>query len=222
MSGYPEPEVKKYVDYYLEMINDRMDEGAPEEEAVAAVGSVDEIEGKIRSELNETDHSIVVVNGAGSANGTDTVNESGAVNAGNMEEGKKGNTHFWDKMEGWQIALMIVLGLPLLCVAAALTISAGATVFSLFISVFAVLIAFFVVSVSLGIVGAALIAGGIIVMVQGQAGSGLVLMGCGFLLIGLSILMFWGTKTLFRLMIRLIKKIIELIKGCFKKGRVQS
>ena len=36
----------------------------------------DEIEGKIRSELNETDHSIVVVNGAGSANGTDTVNES--------------------------------------------------------------------------------------------------------------------------------------------------
>lgn len=42
LSGFSEEEIQASVDYYSEMIDERMDEGMPEEEAVAAVGPVDD------------------------------------------------------------------------------------------------------------------------------------------------------------------------------------
>ena len=43
LSGLPKEEVQERLRFYSEMIDDRMEEGIPEEEAVAAVGKVDEI-----------------------------------------------------------------------------------------------------------------------------------------------------------------------------------
>ena len=42
MEGLPEEEVSKSIDYYSEMIDDRIEDGMPEEEAVEAVGTVDD------------------------------------------------------------------------------------------------------------------------------------------------------------------------------------
>jgi len=39
----PEEDTKRSVDYYAEMIDDRMEDGLSEEEAVAAIGSVDDV-----------------------------------------------------------------------------------------------------------------------------------------------------------------------------------
>ena len=43
LRALPEEDAKSSVDYYAEMIDDRMEDGLSEEEAVAAIGSVDEI-----------------------------------------------------------------------------------------------------------------------------------------------------------------------------------
>ncbi len=47
----PEAETDKSVEFYLELIDDRMEEGADEAEAVAALGSLDEITANIVAEL---------------------------------------------------------------------------------------------------------------------------------------------------------------------------
>jgi len=51
LSALPEQERQATIDYYAEMIDDRIEDGLGEEEAVAAVGDVDEI---IRQVLMET------------------------------------------------------------------------------------------------------------------------------------------------------------------------
>lgn len=43
LKGLPDEDRKKSLEYYFEIIDDRMDEGLSEEEAVAACGNVDEI-----------------------------------------------------------------------------------------------------------------------------------------------------------------------------------
>ena len=49
--GLSQEDIKKSVDFYTEMIDDRIEDGMPEEEAVAALGSVDEIRSKILEEI---------------------------------------------------------------------------------------------------------------------------------------------------------------------------
>ena len=50
LSGLPKNDVEERLSFYAEMIEDRMEEGLSEEEAVAAVGSVDEIASQIIAE----------------------------------------------------------------------------------------------------------------------------------------------------------------------------
>ena len=51
LSGLPQEEIRERLTFYREMIDDRMEEGLSEEEAVAAVGSVEEI---VAQAVNET------------------------------------------------------------------------------------------------------------------------------------------------------------------------
>ena len=51
LTGLSEEDIKKSVDFYTEMIDDRIEDGMPEEEAVAAVGSIDEIRSNILQEI---------------------------------------------------------------------------------------------------------------------------------------------------------------------------
>lgn len=51
LCGLPEEEIESSVEYYSEMIDDRIGEGMSEEEAVAAVGSVDEATSCILKEV---------------------------------------------------------------------------------------------------------------------------------------------------------------------------
>lgn len=52
LSGLPEEDFNKSIDYYTEMIDDRMEDGMSEEEAVACLGSMDEIITQILSEVS--------------------------------------------------------------------------------------------------------------------------------------------------------------------------
>ena len=51
LSGLPKDDIKKSAEFYIEMIDDRMDEGMSEAEAVAAIGSVDTIAEEILGEI---------------------------------------------------------------------------------------------------------------------------------------------------------------------------
>ena len=81
----PEGDIRNSLDYYSEMIDDRMEEGLSEEEAVSAVGDLDEIVSQI---LSETPRPPQVVKPA--------------------EKQKKAK----DDTKGWMI-LLLVLGAPL-------------------------------------------------------------------------------------------------------------
>ena len=50
LQGLPQDDLDNRINFYEEMINDRMDEGKSEEEAVAEIGSVDEVVTQIASE----------------------------------------------------------------------------------------------------------------------------------------------------------------------------
>lgn len=52
LSGLPKEDVEKSVDYYSEMIDDRIEEGLTEEEATAAVGSIENIVSQILMEIS--------------------------------------------------------------------------------------------------------------------------------------------------------------------------
>ncbi len=51
LSPLPRNEVEERLRFYTEMIEDRMEDGVPEEEAVAAVGPIDEIAAQIASDI---------------------------------------------------------------------------------------------------------------------------------------------------------------------------
>ena len=50
LAGLPEEDIARSVDYYSEMIDDRVEEGLSEEEAVRAMGSVEEVAAQILTE----------------------------------------------------------------------------------------------------------------------------------------------------------------------------
>lgn len=52
LSGLPEEDIRQSIDYYSEIVDDRIEEGLPEEEAVAALGSMEEIVSQILSETS--------------------------------------------------------------------------------------------------------------------------------------------------------------------------
>ena len=52
LSALPSEDVKKILDYYSEAIDDRMEEGISEEEAVKAIGSVDKIADEILKDIS--------------------------------------------------------------------------------------------------------------------------------------------------------------------------
>lgn len=51
LRGLPQEDAERSLEFYEEMVNDRMEEGASEEEAVAALGSVEEITAQVLSEI---------------------------------------------------------------------------------------------------------------------------------------------------------------------------
>ena len=51
LNGYSPEEVDRSIAFYSEMIDDRIEDGADEEEAVASIGSIEEIVNQIKLEL---------------------------------------------------------------------------------------------------------------------------------------------------------------------------
>ena len=103
----PEADIRNSLEYYSEMIDDRMEDGLSEEEAVAAIGDLDEIVSQI---LSETPRPPQVV--------------KPEENQGQKKTQKQDNTKNW-------MIILLILGSPLWI---PLITSAVATVFSIYVS----------------------------------------------------------------------------------------
>jgi len=171
----PKEDAQRSVDYYAEMIDDRMDEGLTEEEAVAAIGEVDEI---VKGILAETPHAPVVVT--------------------EVPKKRRG-------LRTWEIVLLVLgapLWIPLLVAVFAVVLSVVVALWSVVISLYATSFALAVSAIGLLIGAGSLffirrIAEGAVTL-----GGSLVCAGCAILMFMLSNLaakgMAWLSKQIFQ------------------------
>ena len=113
-------DIQRSLDYYCEMIDDRMEDGLSEEEAVAAVGDLDEI---VRQILTETPRPPATVN----------------------KEPQQGQTKQQRRLEPWMIVLL-VLGAPLWI---SLVAGVGSGALGIYVSLWSVVIALYATAFAL-------------------------------------------------------------------------
>ncbi len=179
----PREDIERYVDYYSEMIDDRIDDGMSEEDAVAEIGSAEDVAAKILGEpapktLKE---------------------ETPKEKAPKRERGSS------------PLAItLIILGFP---VWFPLVISAIAVLISLIAVLFSLVISVWAVETSLwGCAIGCLISGGVS-FICGRVPTGLMLCGIAVFSAGLSVFMFYACKAATKGSARLTAKIFLTIKN---------
>ena len=188
-------ERREQIDFYSEMISDRMEEGLDESDAVLAVGSVEEVAAQIKQEMARIN----------------------AIKDISADEGENKKFNSKSKMKPWVIVL-IVLGAPIWL---SLLVSLLSSVFSLYTVLWSVVIALWSVFGSLAGVGFGGIVSGVFVMFRNPF-SGLVLLGAGLASLGLSIFMFLGCLKVNKGMIWLTKLPYVVIKNKLKRRRAEN
>lgn len=156
--GLLESEIKRSTEYYLEMIDDRIEDGMTEEEAVSAIGDIEKIAKDI---LFDAPLGVLV-----------------------KSKIKKEKSR--SKQNGLLIALLIILcfpvWFPLLAILFSAVIGIYAVIFTLIIAAFAVVVALLVAGVALipiGILAGSLTTAGALATI----GTGLLLIGISLLLV---------------------------------------
>ena len=183
------PGMDQMVDFYAEMIDDRMEDGMTEEEAVASMENIDSIVSQARADRPITD-----------------------LVTARMKE-----SHEAAKKEGHGTRWMVlaIIGFP---VWFPLLVAFFAVLLAVYVSLWAVVIALYAVEFALGIGAAALFVGGFGVLfgwipfVTFMAGWGIALMAAGLFL-----LLWKPISRLAGLLIRVIKATFRKIKGIFVK-----
>lgn len=189
LSGLSQDEIEERLTFYSEMIDDRMEEGISEEEAVAEIGPADEIAAQISSDIPP-------------AEPVPDIPPAEPV----KEEIKSKRT-----LKAWEI-VFLVLGAPIWL---SLLIAAVAVVCSLYCALWSVVIALWAVDVSL--IGSFLgcMVSGTVAALHGSGLAGAVAIGAGFICAGLSILLFFGCRGATKGIAFLTKKIASGIGNLF-------
>ena len=187
--------VSSSVQYYTEMIDDRIEDGLTEEEAINAIGSPEETAERIRSEAPEFDS-----NSSSESDFEPIQNNAPTTEAETItdKKSKKGLT-----VLAW---ILILVGI----------ISA---VFSFFCALWAVVISAWAVSCGLIGIGVYFIVYSIIAFITAGAGTGLFCLGAGVLLTGISLFGIIGSKYLSKGVLYITKLIPCSIVKLFKERR---
>ena len=188
LNSIPEYDRRKTIQYYSEMIDDRIEEGFSEEDAVGQMGSVYELAAQIKADYGEAE----------------SIKERSSAS---FESNSK------KSVNGWVIFLLI-LGFPLWF---SLLVAALVVFVSFLVTLWSVIIAFWSVFVSFVVGSFSGITVGVILNLLGNIVPGTAMIGSGLILAGLSILAFFGCKASTNGAVFLTKKIAVLIKNCFVK-----
>ena len=210
LSALPSEDVGRALDYFSEMIDDRMENGLTEEEAVAAIGSVDDAVAKIAVELpkmesrQSTDDpkpdSAAAPEEAYYRTDTAAPSEPSGTGSSGYSSGTGYSSYGYSNegtarkksggMTGGKVALLILtfpLWFPLL-------ITCGALVFSFFVVVWSLVFALFVVGISFIACTLGGVIGALLFIIHGRIALALVYLGAGLILGGLGLLIFLFSK----------------------------
>ncbi len=187
LQGIPERELKSSIDFYVEMIDDRVEDGLSEEDAVAALGSIKDITDRI---LEETPMVKIV-------------------------KEKVKNAKPKRALRTWEIVLLAV-GSPiwfpiLLC----LGIVAVVLVLVLYLVYWVIILTFYVLDLAIALTGVAGIAFGLVAIFRLGPAQGFFFIGAGLFLCGFGVLFFLLCNLIAKGMIHLSKNIGRGIKYLF-------
>lgn len=177
LSHLSKSELDERINFYSEMIDDRIESGLSEKEAVKAIGSADMIARQIAEELKQGNKNY------------------------EYSKSKKGNAK--KGMSPWVIALLII-GSPIWL---SILIAVAAVILSLFIAVWSVIISLWAVFGSLVGAGAGIAIAGIYLLINVKAVTGIAFICAGIACLGLSILFFFACKALTSAAVILTKKL---------------
>ena len=177
--------IDNVLDYYNEMLEDRMEDGMTEEEAVASMESIESIIATLKADkpLSEV--------------------VKGRIKESKNKADKKGHTGLW-------IALAII-GSPIWL---ALLLAGVVILFALFVTVWSLIIAFFATTIALGAAAVACLIGAPVLLITGLAPgvAALALFGAALFLAGLSIFLWSPVVAFAKFAVRMLKKAVLAIK----------
>ena len=186
LAGIPEADRRMTLDYYNEIIDDRIESGFSEEEAVKALGSLDSIVSQV-------------------------VFDMPAKRLAKEQAEKEKKEKVRRSPQGWEI-LLLILGAPLWI---SLLITVFAIILSVLIVIGAVVVSLYAIDFAVAISGLALILAGIILFITGHPIPAWFSFGVGLILVGVSILTFLAfglvAKGLFyvsKMMLRGIRRVL--------------
>lgn len=195
LSALPQEDIEERLTFYSEIIEDRVEEGISEEDAVAQIGDIEEIAAQILAEHTAEPPP---------CSGEKVTVEEFPV-AG---EQKPKRTH-----KTWEIVLL-ALGSPIWI---SLLIAVLAVAFSLVVSLWAVVVSLWAVFVSLVACAAALPIAAVYFICIGYTLSGLAVIGTSLVCAGLAIFFFYGCKLITKGMALLTKLAAISLKKCFRR-----
>lgn len=189
--GLTQTEIEERLLFYSEMIDDRMEEGISEEDAVREIGDVREIAEQIRAEAVPS-------------------RTEGGKEAKETKAEKEAKTR--RRRLGAGEILLLVLGFP---VWFPLLLAAAIVLLAVFIVLFAVVITLFAVDLALAAVLIGGVAGGTVLLILWNVPLGLTLFGAGLLCGGLAILLFFGSLAATKGILYLVKVTVRGVGNLF-------
>ena len=188
LAGLPSEDAEERLTFYGEMIDDRVEEGLSEEDAVAGIGSPGAVALRILAEARSDE----------AAADPSAPREEPAPEAAPAPKAEKRR-----RSPGVLEIVLLVLGFPLWF---PLLIAAFAIVLSLFVVLWALVLALWAVFVSCVIGAAGCLAGLVVLLFRGTVAHRLAALAAGLVLAGVSVLLFFVCRAATRGAFFLTKK----------------
>ena len=195
----PASERERVLVFYGEMIDDRIEDGMSEDEAVTALGDIGRIVENVQYEMPVT--SLVV----------SSVKEK--TRQAKQKARESGRPAWVNAL----IIILLILGSPIWL---SLLLAAAAALLGLFGGLFGVIVAVVAVVLAVGVAAVAGTLGGAVLLFSSPL-TGLAFLGAGLTLAGLSVFAFFLAKICVQGLYSLVKLLVRWVKGLFvKKGEV--
>ncbi|MBE6678517.1 MAG: DUF1700 domain-containing protein [Ruminococcaceae bacterium] len=208
LTGLPFLETEERVNFYREMIDDRIEEGLTEEEAVAEVGMPEDIAAQIIAEYKAAKEEPV-----GDEENTKTIEEHRTP----AEQSTEKAEYTKRKLAPWEIVLL-VLGAP---VWLSLLLAAFAVAISLYAAAWSIIISLWASAVAAAGTAVGAVISGIRFACIGNFAEGLCMLGGALICVGLSILLFLLSHYASRNAVLLTKKCALTVKEKIAKRRLK-
>lgn len=196
LTRLPKSEIDDRINFYSEMIDDKIENGLSESEAVLQIGSLNDIADEILAEFTSPKES---------KEGEKIKPKSNALKITLIALGSP----LWIAL----MATVFSVAISLIVASAAIVISVYAVLWVLLISLFAIEGALIGCAVGLPL-------GGVALILTDNAISGFALLGTGIFSSGLAIFLFFALKASTKATLSISKRVYKSVKYCFRRRKI--